>query len=509
MELQIIVPNFEILSPLSEIKPKTHIIMKKFFKFAAVAAITAAFVSCTEKPEPTPDTPDTPETPKVEISENLSFTLEVTEVATDQAKIKVEHDGTSNDTWYGFVTTETNVTAAVQNKVNELTADGSEIKVKKNKKTTVTERGLDPETSYTYIVFGLTAKGEVYGNVASVAFTTEAETPTPPTTEYRVNPAWNVTYIGDYEQGGKVYEHVVAVETTDSNPFFVTAWPVDYYEELGIEAIVEAEITAWEEMLAQYPGATWADIVYAESILAQVSIDPEYGTKWYAMAIGCDTEGNATGLYSLSDVIDLESGNDDAELTEGYAAWLGDWTITGANGITQNVTFSKGKANETFIMTGYEGPDAAGLDVTVEWMEDTGIWVIYNQMLGTYNFGQYGPGDVWFLGEGENEDIYLSDELPVCIGGRLEDGSFAAYGYEEEYELEDGTPMTYKVVTMEYLAYLTDHGQLSYLTNTFQTGYPTFPMSFTKAETKAGSEFVVRKHSFGKLENTFSVKAIR
>ena len=505
--------------------------MKKFFKFAAVAAITAMFVSCTEKPGPDPDkpnNPDNPDTPEVEITEDLTFTLEVTEVEIDKAKVKVEHNGTTKDTWYAFATTDTDVNAAIAAKVAELKADGDKIVgLKKNTSTTITVRSLEQDTDYTFIAFGITPEGELYGTAASTTFKTEKEEvvpPTPPAPEgMTVNPNWTVTYIGDYEEGGKVYDNVVVVETTDTNPFFVTAWPVDYYEELGIEAIVEAEIQAWEEMLAQYPGATWADIVYAESILAQVSIDPEYGTKWYAMAIGCDTNGKATGLYALSEVIDLENlgGGDDSgdeeELTAGYSAWLGDWTITGANGIQQFVTFSKGKANETFIMSGYEGDEAAGLDVTVNWLEEDGIWVIYNQMLGTFNFGSYGNGDVWFLGEGDAGDIYLS-EVPICIGGTLEDGSLAAYGYEEEYELEDGTPMSYKVVSMEYLAYLTDHGQLSYITSTYETGYPTFPITITpatKATTCAVKEFKGGKKTLNPLTpktfNTFSVceKSIR
>ena len=153
-------------------------------------------------------------------------------------------------------------------------------------------------------------------------------------------------------------------------------------------------------------------------------------------------------------------------------------------------------------MTGYEGDDAEVLDVTVNWLAEEEIWVIYNQNLGTYNFGQYGKGDIWFLGEGEDESVYLS-ELPICLGGTFEDGSLGAIGYEETYELEDGTPMTYKVVTMEYLAYLTDHGQLSYVTGTYETGYPTFPMTFTpatKASTTSTKEFKGAQKMFKGLE---------
>ena len=502
--------------------------MKKFFKFAAVAAIAAMFVSCTEKPGPDPEKPNNqePETPKVEITENIAFTLEVTEVEIDKAKVKVEHNGTTKDTWYAFATTDTDVNAAITAKVAELTADGGKISgLKKNTSTTITVRSLEQDTDYTFIAFAITPEGELYGTAASTAFKTEKEEevpPTPPAPEgMTVNPNWTVTYIGDYEQGGKVYDNVVVVETTDTNPFFVTAWPVDYYEELGIEAIVEEEIKAWEEMLAQYPGATWNDIVYTESILAQVSIDPEYGTKWYAMAIGCDTNGKATGLYALSEVIDLENlgGGDDSgdeeDLTEAYAAWLGDWTFTGANGISQNVTFSIGEANKTFLMSGYEGLPA-DYAVTVNWSEEYQAWEIWNQELGTVQFNDGSEGNLWFLGENAEGHLYLS-ELPICQGGMLEDGTLAALPFEGDLEMQDGSKVSYLVNDMLYIAYL-GGTSLSYVTGTFQTGYPTFPITITpatKATTCAVKEFKGGKKTINSLTpktfNTFSVceKSIR
>jgi hypothetical protein len=67
--------------------------------------------------------------------------------------------------------------------------------------------------------------------------------------------------------------------------------------------------------------------------------------------------------------------------------------------------------------------------------------------------------------------------------------------------------MTYKVVVMEYLAYLTEHGQLSYITGTYQTGYPTFPLTFTPATTAtmhSAKEFKGVKKAFNPLApNTF------
>lgn len=489
--------------------------MKNIFRFAAIAAAAFALLSCEKDPQTDSGT-DKPnngsQTTTPEYTENLTFTLTQEEVEADQAKFKVETNGTTKDTWCYFATTESDIEKAIADKI----AEGG-LTLKKNTSTSVTVRNLEAETEYTFVVVGVTADGKKYGTPATLEFTTTAvpepepeptPDPTPEPGEFAINPNWTVTYIGEYEEGGKVYEDVVAVETTDTNPFFVTAWPVDYLEEYGIEAITATEIEAWNELIAQYPGATFADVVYTESILTQVLIDPEYGTKWYAMAIGCDTNGEATGLYALSEVIDLENlgGGEDEEPTEGYAAWLGDWTITGANGLTQNVTFSKGKTNQTFIMTGYEGDDAAGLDVTVDWMEEENCWVIYNQKLGTYNFGNYGPGEIWFIGEDAEENLYLSTQLPICIGGLFEDGSYGALGFEGELQSQDGSVVTFKVAQMEYLAYLTNYGQLSYVTGTYETGYPTFPLTFTPA-TKA-STYSVNEFKGGKktLYNPFAPK---
>ena len=460
--------------------------MKKFFKFAAIAAITAAFVSCTEKPgpEPTPE-PGPGTTP--EYTEDLTFTLEVAEVEADKAKIKVEHNGTTKDTWYGFATTESDVDKAIADVLEE-----GNVSLKKNTKTNVTVRSLEPETEYTFIAVGIKADGTTYGEPATVKFTTaKAEEPTPPAPtpgEYTINPNWTVTYIGDYEEGGKSYEHVVMVETTDTNPYFVTAWPVDIYEEQGIEAITAMEIEAWNELIAQNPGATFADVVYTESILSLSGIDPQYGTRWYAMAIGCDTNGNATGLYALSEVIDLENlgGGEDVELTPEYAAWLGNWTFTGSNGVAFDVTMKQGKANQTYKLAGWEGPDAEGLDITVEWMADNGIWVIFAQSFGTFNFGASGNGEVWLTPESKDGYIYPADGIPACLGGFTQDGQMVVEGYAEE--LEDGSVV--EMATMMYLAKLEKDGKWYGITSVKE--WPTFPLTVTpatKATTNAAKEF--------------------
>ena len=470
--------------------------MKKFLRFAAIAAAAFALLSCEKDPQggdtQKPDGGST-NTPTTEYTEDLKFTLEVSEVEADKAKIKVEHNGTTKDTWYGFATTESDVNKAIAG----VLAEGN-VTLKKNTKTTMTVRNLEPETEYTFIAVGIKADGTQYGEPATVKFTTaKAEEPTPPAPEgYTVNPNWTVTYIGEYEEQGRVFEHVVLVESTDTNPFFITAWPVDYFEQLGIETIVNTEIEAWEELLAKNPGATWADIVSAESTMAEAMIEPEYGTKWYAMAIGCDTNGQPTGLYALSEVIDLENlGGEEEEPTAEYAAWLGNWTFTGANGVAFNVTMKQGKANQTYKLAGWEGPESEGLDIKVEWMADYGIWAIYAQSFGTYSFGQSGNGEIWLapmiLSTG---NFYPADGVPACLGGTLEDGSMLVEGYSEE--MEDGSVIAME--TMMYLVNLEADGEWYNITSTKE--WPTFPLTVTPAtKTQSVKEFKGGKKTLNPL----------
>lgn len=470
--------------------------MKKFFRFAAIAVAAIALLSCEKDPQggstQKPDDTDKPGQTTPEYTENLTFTLEVTEVETDKAKIKVEHNGTTKDTWIGFATTETNIEKAITDFIAE-----ENVTLKKNTSTTITVRGLEPETEYTFVAVGVKADGKTYGTPATVQFTTSAvEEPTPEVpVEYTVNPAWTVTYIGDFEDGGKLYEHVVEVEVTDQNPYFVTAWPVDYYNEMGIEAIAAAEIEAWNEMLAEYPGATWADIVYAESILSQVGIDPEYGTKWYAMAIGCDTNGKATGLYALSEVIDLENlgGGEEEEPTAEYAAWLGDWTFTGANGVAWPITFSKGKANKSFIMTGWEG--FGDLGVVVEWDATNQIWAAMIQNLGTFEFKGGKTGDIWFAAYDAEGYFYPVDGIPAFLGGYDEEGNRVAVGYAPQ----DNSGNTIDFVKAGYVI---DFGADQYGVLSDSKNLLTFPVTITpatKATTYAVKEFKGGKKTLNPL----------
>ena len=465
--------------------------MKKFFKFAAVAAIAAAFVSCgNEKPGPEPG----PDTPSSEYTQDLKFTLELKEVDTDQAKVAVEHNGTTTDTWYGFATTETDIDKAI---ADALAA--GDIKLQKKTKYTVTVKNLEPETDYTFVAVGVTADGKTYGEVATLEFTTEAEE----TSEgFKINEAWEVAYTGPGEINGKTYEHTITVTSSDDNYYFITVWSKADYDEYGAEVLIQYDYDYFNTELPKYD-MTWDDILLKGKAVEAYELE---AGDYIAMAVGVGSDHQLSGLYSVSQPIKIT----EAEMTEAYAAWLGDWTFTGANGISQYVTFSKNVVNKSYKMTGYEGEATNGLEVIVDWFAEEQCWAIYNQNLGTYSFGAAGNGDIWFIGEDAEENLYLA-EVPICIGGVMdENGTRGAVGYEETWENEDGTTGSYVVDHMLFIAELSQG--LSYISETYKIGYPTFPITITPASTPSslsvekGLKSIKKTHFLSKEFEVFATK---
>lgn len=483
--------------------------MKNIYRIlAAAVAAMIAFAGCTK---PAGDETGDDEQ-NVTLNENIVFTIELGEVTANTARITVSHDGVREDTWYGFVTSETDVNAAVLAEIDRLLSEEGKVKVNKSTRKTTTLQGLDPATEYTYVVVGITEAGKLYGEPKSLEFTTAKGE-----VKFTENSAWTLTYAGAGIINETEYEHTVNITSTDDNKYFVTSYPVSYFDQSQIADFAKKELDYLKEYLARFNAEygkqyKLTDILFLGSDVEALSLDIQYGTEWYAIAIGVGEDGELSGLWAKSDVITLE----EEEMTPEYAAWIGDWTMTGANGITQQVTFSKKIANGSYRMTGYEGEATKGLEVEVLWNAEAKGWEIWNQNLGTYNFGDSGDGDIWFVGEDESGSLYLAEEIPICGGFVAEDGSYVAVGYSEEWENEDGTKGSFVVNDMLFLAAFgpdaTGQYSLSYISPTFQTGYPSFPVVFTPASTAAQQSVgvPVRKSQIAtKLQKQYSVYGSR
>ncbi len=441
--------------------------MKNIIRIFFATLLLVEFASC-EKPAPTPEPDDTPA-----LNENIQFTFQVQETDATSAKIQVSHNGTTDDTWVAFATDNKNINEALAAEIAKITAEGSVKGLKKSKTYAYKVSGLNPETEYTFVAFGITAEGVTYGKPATVKFTTKRGE-----VVMEENKAWTVEYSGPYtdpNSGEILVDHTITVKATDENPYIVTAVTKEMYENNDIKDISNYYLNMFIEQV----GNTYKNELCVGSMIAGVYMEPG---DWYALAIGVDAaSGELSGLYAVSEMITLE----EEEPTEAYSAWLGNWTFTGANQVAWDVTISKGISNMTYYLSGWEGEQAKGLDIEMTWIPEDEVWVIYTYATGPHEFA-IGNGNVWILGcIGKN--IFPIEGLPICFGGFTEEGQMAIYPYYEE--AEDGS-----IISIEYMQFIADINN-EYYNVTEQSVFPTFPIIVTPNEDAAPASKVFTKIS--------------
>lgn len=455
--------------------------MKRIIKtlFIAILAVTAA--GCTEKG---------PEGTKTELNQNIQFTFDEPEVDGTTVRITVNHDGAATDTWYYFCTDDldTDDMKIIGDGVAAILAEDGSVDVYSSTRKTIKPKDLEPQTDYRFIVIGLTAEGTVYGAPASVEFTTgrgEAGEVT-----FTENPAWTVEYTGLGTIQGTEYEHTITVTSTDENTYFITGFQKSWLEDYGVAAIAEYELSYLMDFLDYYNSANGTSIKISDMLFQGSGIDALslIPGDWYAMAIGVDTDGNLTGLYALSEVITIK----EEEPTEAYQAWIGDYTWTGANGVSFDVTFEKGINNLYYYMSGWEGNSSSDLKIQVDWSEEVAGWAIYTQYFGTFDFGDNTLGDVYFVGASGN-NVYPVDGLPICYTDVDENGNTVVVGYSDTIENQE--------VNIEYMMYLAAIEESLYAISETEV-WPTFPATLTKkASAQTLSEKKTEMKSISKFAN--------
>lgn len=455
--------------------------MKDFLRFLMAAMTAIVLASCGEKQEPEPEPQPEPEQ---ELTQNLTFTLEVAEVTANSAKVKVSHNGTSEDTWYGFATTSTNINEAISDKYAELTATESINGLKNQTSYTAVLINLEPETDYTYITFGLSEDGELYGKSSSVKFTTGRGE-----VVMEVNNAWKVEYSGPGKINDLDYDHTITVTSSDKNKYFITGYDKATFEANTIKDIAEYELAYLKAYLEEFNAANGSNITIGQMLFEGNGTDALnlYPGEWYAIAIGVDDEGELSGHYAVSDIITIE----EEEPTEAYASWLGNWTWTGSNGIAWDLTIEKGISNMSYYLKGWE--DGNGPDIPITWSPDNEMWVIYTYNFGVFDFGDGMEGSLYLTGN-DGGYIYPMEGLPICGGMVDEDGNRVCIGYSEE--MEDGS-----VFIMSFMHYIADiSGSYYMISNTKTNEFPTFPITITPAGETKSAEKEIR--SVQKFTNT-------
>ena len=225
---------------------------------------------------------------------NLQLMVEVEDITTTTAKIKVSHELEAQNTWYGFVTDDTVTDAATL--LNESVAKGVEAEELHRSKQYITIlEELTPETSYRYIATGLTAEGVQYGEITIVEFKTLKQTSVQEE-EYngmRRNDAWTVMYVGKDRLNDVEYDHVVRVISTDNNPYAITLVYADAYDPYQLKDLADAMLVDLKNYLVEYnernaTSFTFADMLYTGN--GADPFDPDPGV-YRALAVGFTPEG--------------------------------------------------------------------------------------------------------------------------------------------------------------------------------------------------------------------------
>ncbi len=408
------------------------------------------------------------------LNEDIEFTLEIVDIKATSARIKVTHNGADDDTWYAFAAPKTaEILETVSAKVEELQKADKITGLKSRTEYTYAVSGLEESTDYTFIVFGLAENGDFYGVPESIDFTTARGS-----VEFAKNENWTVTYMGDYtdQETGEVVKNTVLVETTDENKFFFTSFNKAYlgeYDINDIEVLTEVLMLEFDAFSSSFETESEMDAyLHNESGLYVGDVIPG---DWYFLVIGVDDNHKLSGHYAISELVNIP----EEEATPEYAAWLGDWTFTGENGVAYDVTFKKGLNNLYFLMSGWENVDAEWeADIPVYWDGTKNEWMITNQYFETYDFGgEIGVGDLWVFGT-DDESIWsiTEQQVGICYSKTEEDGTKTCIGYDLKFQ--DGSTATMKY--MQYIILLAN-GKLGTISDV--TEWPSFPITITKKET--------------------------
>lgn len=334
----------------------------KIQKFlTALVAAAAVMVSC----EKTPSGPQLP----ANVKSDLSFTLSITEITYNSAQISVKHDGTTNDTWYGFLTDETegNVASLISKKIAELTANGGDIQGLETRTTKrVNLNDLEAATKYKYIVFAIAPNGILYGNMASIDIET-SEGFLLQTVE-----DWTISYEN---RDAATNQETYSVQFKKNNAprchvGFIPKWLVEKYEQEetiqnelneygGLRLQIGEQIFLFSvldylvfEELYEYWGYYDEDENYFNQETFNESttfmLPRQASGDYYAVAIGFNN-ATPTFTYSVNEItIAKETPSAD------YKSWLGTWNLVGANNIPYTLTFQENDPNYSYYVAGWE-----------------------------------------------------------------------------------------------------------------------------------------------------------
>lgn len=370
--------------------------MKTLFKFAAALAAIAIIFSCTKENGEDGGKNDG----GTSLNQDIEFTLSVSETDATSAKIRVTHNGEREDTWYWFVTTENDINKAISAKVEELKKEGN-ITLQKSTGKNITVKDLEAKTTYTFVVFGLSSEGEVYGTPADIEFTTKADI-----TNLEESDEWTITYAGR-ENGEEIF-----TVKCDENSIYLFDIISEYAitDEEGKNYLQEYMLMMVDQIQGYIEyGYTMEDLYkygYVQVGPGTLKTSRMPSDTYYVFAIGYDASGEPTGTYAATKfTIEPEVAED------AYLQWIGTYDLTDKNGLTYRITLHDADPNYMYAVTGWECSASLEYDFTNALSSEV------------YFFAYYNNGRLEFCEE------YITALSVTDSSGTEHDTDFGLYGY--------------------------------------------------------------------------------
>lgn len=384
--------------------------MKRILYIAGIVAAALMTASCEKEPQGGDDN----------LNASFSFTVKVSEIGADYAKINVRHDGADDVSWYGFVTDEVTKSDAklITEKYSEFLEAGQVKGLKTAKNRTVTVDGLESDKKYKYVVFAITEDVKLYNNVdaKSVTFTTG------------VNP-YVLTQTDEWKMTRSSQRidnmEIVSIESTSSSLFvwdYINKEYVESFNQMypdGLDVEVEGQYMATLDAFQTYIINQIATIQYYVSQGEKLTdftysydkANPENNVyqmprlasgDYYFVAFGFEPDGSHTQTYSVSELVTIE---EEASTPE-YEAWFGNYTFSGKGfwifdddaergmkygdekDITYNMTIEQLDNNFMYLIKGWECGDDILMDVETEVFEMNKEDGDYLAFIGYYNGGK-------------------------------------------------------------------------------------------------------------------------
>lgn len=373
------------------------------------------------------------------------FHVDIGDIEAYRATATITHNGTNRDTYYGFA-----VEGDVKNPIEEINKMIASPKSKEilgsplnQRKRVLKVNGLLPKHIFSYIVFGRTSDGKLYGEPAVTVFTTVGSS-----IVASENSKWKVTNKGPVVYSDNDYTLIdVDVEGDVEERFFLAVYDLSLPGTFGtMEDLISYAVDEFTRK--QNSGGDedfWLDAskIRTESTNFYRHLSPG---DYVAFAIGVNPDGTPTGHYAKSEAFHV----DKYPYVDTYAALLGDdWYFEDADKKMYFVTFEEGVINRSFVMKGWGNYN--DFNAVVNYNRNTGELSISSQRVTdgdvTLHFSNGDEtGTVYLVGayyNAENKLKWTTSSHVITKGVLNESGEYTFNtGFSVTLDKENGTKAT-------------------------------------------------------------------